>query len=175
MGAPGVGPVGPLFAGAVFVTAPGPEADTSGIAISGRVTNPGPAGYYGVYCQGAYNGYNATGTSWLSSLRKDSENRTNLAIVNTGELDASESIYRIETFDGATGAKAGDGTATLQPFEWVQINQVLNLFSPSVSIGYARVTRLTGQNPFISYAIVNDGANPGDRSGDGAFVSYEIP
>ena len=44
-----------------------------------------------------------------------------------------------------------------------------------MGIGYARVTRLTGQNPYISYAIVNDGANPGERSGDGAFVAYEIP
>lgn len=175
MGALGVGPVGPLFAGAVFVTVPGPQANTSGIAISGRVTNPGPVGSYGVYFQGAYNGTNATGSSWVSILRKDSENRANLAIVNTAEYDESESVYRIETFDAETGAKAGEGTATLKAREWGQIDQVLNLFSPSVRLGYARVTRLTGQNPFISYAVVNDGAKPGERSGDGAFVAYEIP
>lgn len=175
MKAPGVGPVGPVFQGAVFVLVPGPGLDTQGIAISGRVTNPGPVGYYGVFCQGAYNGYNATGSSWLSSLRKDSQNRANLAIVNTGELDSTQSDYLIETFDGITGAKSGQTTATLQPFEWMQINQVLDQISPSVSVGYARVTRMSGQNPFISYAVVNDGANPGDRSGDGAFVPYEIP
>ncbi len=175
MHAPGVGPVGPAFLGAVFVLVPGPGLDTQGIAISGRVTNPGPVGYYGVFCQGAYNGYNATGSAWLSILRKDSENRANLAIVNTGELDTSSSDYLIETFDGVTGAKAGQSTATLRPFEWMQFDQVLNQISPSVSLGYARVTRMTGQNPFISYAVVNDGANPGDRSGDGAFVPYVIP
>ena len=173
MGAVGVGPVGPAFQGAVFVT--NPAGNTSGLAISGRVTSPGPEGYYGVYFQGAYNGYNATGSSWLSALRKDTENRANLAIVNTAEADESECTYSIETFDGETGLKAGQSTATLKPREWMQINQVLNQISPSVKLGFSRVTRITGNNPFIAYVVVNDGANPGERSGDGAFVPYEIP
>jgi hypothetical protein len=33
------------------------------------------------------------------------------------------------------------------------------------------VTRTKGTNPFIAYAIVNDGSQPGERSGDGAYVS----
>ena len=35
---------------------------------------------------------------------------------------------------------------------------------------YARVTRTAGSNPFISYAVVTDGGQPGERSGDAAFV-----
>ncbi|HVN82896.1 MAG TPA: hypothetical protein VMW38_28190 [Terriglobia bacterium] len=37
--------------------------------------------------------------------------------------------------------------------------------------GYAHITRTAGKNPFIAYAVVNDGAQPGKRSGDGAFIS----
>ena len=173
MGAPGVGPIGPTFQGAVFVTTP--VGNTSGLAISGRVTNSGPVGFYGVFLQGSYNGTNATGYAWLSSLRKDTENRANLAIVNTAEYDENDCTYRIEVFDGETGLKAGETTAALKAREWMQINQVVNQIAPAVKIGYSRVSRLTGQNPFICYAVVNDGANPGDRSGDGAFVPYEIP
>ena len=37
--------------------------------------------------------------------------------------------------------------------------------------GYARVTRVAGSNPFIAYAVINDGGQPGERTGDGAFVA----
>ena len=36
--------------------------------------------------------------------------------------------------------------------------------------GYARVTRTAGVNPFLAYAVINDGGTPGERSGDGAFL-----
>jgi len=36
--------------------------------------------------------------------------------------------------------------------------------------GYARITRTAGTNPYLAYAVVNDGASPGQRSGDGAFL-----
>ena len=36
--------------------------------------------------------------------------------------------------------------------------------------GYARVTKVAGNNPFIAYAVLNDGGQPGERTGDGAFV-----
>jgi hypothetical protein len=33
------------------------------------------------------------------------------------------------------------------------------------------VTRIEGKNPFIAYAVLNDGGQPGERTGDGAFVA----
>jgi hypothetical protein len=42
---------------------------------------------------------------------------------------------------------------------------------PGVTQGYAKVTRTSGNNQFITYAVVNEGANPGDRSGDGALIA----
>ena len=48
-------------------------------------------------------------------------------------------------------------------------------FAPAgVTNGYFRVTRQTGNNPFIVYGVVNDGASPGQRSGDGAFVAMNV-
>ena len=37
--------------------------------------------------------------------------------------------------------------------------------------GYARVTKVFGSNRFVTYAVINDGATPGERTGDGAFIA----
>jgi hypothetical protein len=54
---------------------------------------------------------------------------------------------------------------------WGQIDAVLSRYAPGVSQGYARVRRTAGTNPFIAYAVINDGAEPRQRSDDGAYVS----
>lgn len=39
---------------------------------------------------------------------------------------------------------------------------------------YARVVLVSGTWPFLAYAVVNDGARPGERTGDGAFVEMAV-
>jgi hypothetical protein len=39
-----------------------------------------------------------------------------------------------------------------------------------VTEGYAHVVRTSGTSPFYVYGVLNDGAAPGQRTGDGAFV-----
>jgi hypothetical protein len=56
---------------------------------------------------------------------------------------------------------------------FVQIDSILQRYAPTVSSGYALVTKTAGNNPFITYAVINDGGQPGERSGDGAFVKAE--
>ena len=34
-----------------------------------------------------------------------------------------------------------------------------------VTQSYARVTRVAGPNPFIAYPVINDGGQPGERTG----------
>lgn len=75
--------------------------------------------------------------------------------MNTGEPDASTDTFRIEIFDGNTGA---EGSYRRQ-------------YAPDVTQGYARVTRIGGSNPFVSYAVINDGGQTGRRTGDGAFIA----
>jgi hypothetical protein len=52
---------------------------------------------------------------------------------------------------------------------WIQIGTILTNV-PGVQQGYAEVRRTAGNNPFITYAVVNDGSGPGLRTGDGAYI-----
>jgi len=92
--------------------------------------------------------------------------------VNTAETDDSTDTFRLEIYDGGSGAKAAtvDGIL-LGPRRWTQIGTILTQHAPSVSHGYARITRTGGNNPFIAYGVINDGGQPGERTGDGAFIS----
>ena len=94
--------------------------------------------------------------------------------MNTGELGSGTDVFRIEIFDGETGAlvRTIDGT-TVDAFGWTQIGMVLSTHAPGVSNAYARVSRLSVTNPFLAYFVVNDGGAPGQRTGDGAFVAAQ--
>jgi hypothetical protein len=63
------------------------------------------------------------------------------------------------------------GDIRLASRRWKQINMILAQYAPGVTQGYARITRIAGNNPFIAYAVTNDGGQPGERSGDGAFIA----
>ena len=117
----------------------------------------------------------ATTSAWVYGLQQNSETRTNLALVNAGLASGDSNTFRIELFNGPTGKKVNtiDGI-TVDSQGWIQIGSILDQFAPGTTNGYAHVTRITGKNPFIAYAIVNDGAQPGQRTGDGAFVSMQL-
>ena len=169
-GLEGVGPRGPSLVGPLFVRPA--SGDLSGIAVSARTSAPGDSGRFGLFYGSTPNGLAASGSAWVYGLVQDSENRSNLALVNTGETDNSTDHFRIELFDGSTGALV----ATIQDFTvesnaWKQIGSILAIHAPGTEQGYARITRFSGNNPFIAYAVVNDGAHPGERTGDGTFLS----
>jgi hypothetical protein len=114
--------------------------------------------------------------AWLYGLQQNAESRSNLALVNTldpnSDPETGKSTFSIEVFDGETGLKVQtlEGI-TLGPGRWTQTNSILAAFAPAIKQGYARVTRTTGSNPFVAYAVINDGGNPGERTGDGAFIA----
>jgi photosystem II stability/assembly factor-like uncharacterized protein len=165
-----IGPKGPTFAGALAVTGSG--GDLSGITMAARTSVPGGGGEYGVFYAAVPEGGSPIQEAWLYGLQQNAENRTNLALVNTGEVDNNPDTFTIDLFDGNTGQKVQtmDGII-LGANRWHQINSVLALYAPSTLQGYARITRTAGANPFIAYAVINDGSAPGQRSGDGAFIS----
>ena len=53
---------------------------------------------------------------------------------------------------------------------WIQINSILANRAPGITQGYVRIKQFIGNNPFLAYAVVNDGGAPGERSGDGAYL-----
>ena len=174
-GVPGVGAAGPTYTGSLFATVAG--GDVTGLFLGARTSNPGGGGRYGLFYAARPFGTAVTTEAWLYGLQQNAENRTNLALISTGEVDANPLTLRIEIFDGANGNKVatveGDPVTTLAPRGFKQIGTILSQYAPGISQAYARVTRTSGQNGFVVYAVVNDGGNPGERSGDGAFVALE--
>jgi len=165
---PGIGPRGLTYVGALFATVDG--GDAGGIFVGARTSTPGGGGAFGLFYSAVPNATTSTGSAWLFGLQQNAENRTNLALVNTGEEGNSPITLSIDLYDGNTGIKVTTLTETLNPRAWRQLGTVLNSAS-GVTQGYARVTRTSGSNPFIAYAVVNDGGQPNQRSGDGAFVA----
>jgi hypothetical protein len=167
------GAAGPTFAGALFAT--DASGDLRGISIGARTSSAGGGGRYGLFYSAVPAGSEAKTTAWLYGLQQNAENRTNLAIVNVGLVDASSDVFRIDLFDGATGQKAGSTEVTVPAKGFLQLNAILATYAPNVASGYALITRTSGNNPFVPYAVVNDGGQAGERSGDGAFVEMTLP
>lgn len=167
-------PPGATFSGPLFVT--DAKNDLRGVSVAARTSSPGGGGQYGVYYPAIPVGSEAKTTAWLYGLQQNAENRTNVALVNVGSVDASTDSFRIDLFDGVTGRKA----STIENVEvparaFLQVNSILARHAPGVTNGYVRVTRTAGHNPFITYAVINDGGQPGDRSGDGSYIAMTTP
>jgi hypothetical protein len=168
-----VPPKGPALVRPMIVTSE-TGAGLGGILVASRVRNPAPqGGTYGVFVPALGPDEMATTSAVLSDLRQDNSTRTNLAITNIGDpwLGDGEDTFRIEIFDGETGVRiaALEGIA-VQRKGWRQLNSILPAFAPGTEHGWARVTRTSGSGPFVAYAVLNDGARPGEGTGDGSFV-----
>ena len=109
--------------------------------------------------------------AWVEGLQQNEENRSNLALINTGEVDGSPSVFHLEIYDGETGLLAE--TVVTKPIPargWHQIDGILGSYAPETRQGYIRIEKVSGANPFLAYGVVNDGGAPGERSGDGAYL-----
>ncbi len=179
----GIPAKGARLTGAIFVGVV--DGTVSGISISARVLNQAPAsataaraestGSFGVHYPAITVPCLVNQAAWLGGLRQDEENRTNIAIINTGEVDGSSSTYLVEVFDGDLGTKAGETLVEQLPWErFKQVDRAIAQIAPGVRNAYARITVVSGPNPFITYAVVNDGREPGRRSGDGAYIPSVI-
>ena len=166
----GIGPAGRDSAGALFATVS--EGDMSGIVIGARTGSPdGSGGQYGVFYNAVPDGLASTGSVWIYGLQQNAANRSNLALVNTGEVDDGDSVFDLDIYDGETGEMVKTVTTGAIPAGgWHQINTILGNHAPGTTQAYVRVRKLSGNNPFLAYGVVNDGGAPGERSGDGAFV-----
>ena len=168
-GVAGLGSTRGFYAGPLFVVAEG--GDMSGIVIGARTGSQGGGGQYSVFYNAVPEGAAFTGEAWVDGLQQDEENRSNLALVNTGEVDGSASVFHLEIYDGETGLLAE--TVVTKPIpvrRWHQINGILDSYAPETRQGYIRIEKVSGENPFLAYGVVNDGGAPGERSGDGAYL-----
>ena len=165
----GLGSSRGFYAGPLFVVAE--EGDMSGIVIGARTGSPGGGGSYSVFYNAVPFGEAFSREAWVDGLQQNQENRSNLALVNTGEVDESPSVFHLEIYDGETGLLAE--TVVTKPIPargWHQINGILGSYAPETGQGYIRIEKVSGENPFLAYGVVNDGGAPGERSGDGAYL-----
>jgi len=157
------------YAGSIRISISGTTAEN--VYAGARTASPSPAGgQFGLFTPGMISGEEAATDGALYGLRADAENRTNVAVVNTGSDSAGPVVLRLQAHDGnAGGAPKGDPVeVTLSPGQWAQ---PANFFRNSgVANGWVTVTRLSGTAPWIAYAVVNDGGRAGERTGDGAYV-----
>ena len=164
----GIGPAGRAFAGALFSRVP--EGDMSGIVIGARTGSPGGGGQYGVFYNAVPDGSASTGSAWIYGLQQNATNRSNLALVNTGEVDDGDSLFSLDIYNGETGNLVRTISRTVPARGWHQINGILRTHARGTTQGYVQVRKLSGNNPFLAYGVINDGGAPGQRSGDGAFL-----
>ena len=164
-GVAGIGPAGRAFVGALFATPA--EGDMSGIVIGARTGSPDKrGGQYSLFYNGVPYSSASIESAWIYGLQQNEENRSNLALVNTGEIDDSSSTFEITIYDGSGESQPRTKSVTLGPRRWTQENGILGKFSQ----GYVQVRKTSGNNPFVTYGVINDGGRPGERSGDGAFL-----
>jgi hypothetical protein len=162
---------GPVFAGPLVAV--DTTGDLRGVAMGARTSIAGGGGRFGLFSEGVPSDSRATERAWVYGLQQNPDNRTNLAVVNTG-FGGGTDTFRIDFFDGTTGlAIAPPNTLTLPPGGFVQLNAVLTGYA--LQNAYALVTRTSGSSPFLCYAVVNDGGTPGQRTGDGAFLQADVP
>ena len=168
-GMAGLGERRGFYLGALFVTAE--EGDLSGVVIGARTSSQGGGGQYGVFYNAVPEGEGFDQEAWVEGLQQNAENRSNLALVNTGEVDGSPSVFHLEIYNGETGVL--EETVVTRPIPargWHQIDRILLRANPETRQGYIRIEKVSGQNPFLAYGVINDGGAPGQRSGDGAYL-----
>lgn len=164
-----VGPAGAAsYAGRLRVSG---GSGASGVHASARVSSPSPGGgAYGVFLPGVP-AESGTGVERvLVGLRSDEGLRSNVAFVHAGAPGSGPVTLELQLFDGeAGGAPAGPATTVrLEEASWVQLPDPLR--ARGARSGWARVARTSGTAPWIAYGVLNDGASPGQRTGDGAYV-----
>ena len=168
-GVAGLGSTRGFYAGPLFVEAE--DGDMSGIVIGARTGSQGGGGQYSVFYNAVPEGEAFTDEAWVHGLQQNEENRSNLALVNTGEVDGSESVFHLEIYDGETGMLVETVVTKAVPARsWHQINGILLRAGPETRQGYIRIEKVSGENPFQAYGVVNDGGAPGERSSDGAYL-----
>ncbi len=168
-GMAGLGTSRGFYLGPLFVTAG--EGDLSGIVIGARTGSKGGGGQYSVFYDAVPFGEAFSREAWVNGLQQNEENRSNLALVNTGEVDDSESVFHLEIYNGETGLLEETVVTKAIPARgWHQIDGILLRANPETRQGYIRIEKVSGENPFLAYGVVNDGGAPGERSGDGAYL-----
>lgn len=105
--------------------------------------------------------------AFVDGLQQTATTRSNLALWNPSSENPV--TVRYEVVDGATGTTAlTSAPVILPPLGWAQVDKVL--LGAGVTEGFVRIRRDSPGGIFSAYGVLNDGASPGARTGDGSYV-----
>ena len=170
-------PVGPRgaasYAGTLSVSfraaggsaVPGLAGAKTAASATGACTGKGS---YGLFYVGLPPSSAAVAEAFVDGLQQTATTRSNLALWNpSGKEPVS---VRYEVVDGATGAAVFTSEPiSLPPLGWAQVDRVLA--GAAITEGWVRVRRASTGGSFLAYGVLNDGASPGERTGDGSYVA----
>jgi len=153
----------------------GGTLQVTGAVAQVRTSNPNPdgavGGAFGLAYPAVPSAARAKSEAWVYGLLQNADTRSNLAIADARVGDAASVTYVVEVYDSLSGdgtAPKATQTVTLTGGQWYQVSRVLD--AAGVSNGYVRVRPQSGTSDFVAYGILNDGANPGDRTSDGSYI-----
>ncbi len=134
-------------------------ASTAGLFLGARTFTADPHGGPGTFGLFTLAAPVAADTITVFGLQQNAAQRSNLALVNTGEGP----ITLHAVFLGPTGQTLNTVDAGLGPYGWTQLNTPL-AGTPAAS-GVAIVTRTSGTSTFSAYGVLNDAV-----TSDGSFI-----
>jgi hypothetical protein len=119
----------------------------------------------------------ALSETWVYGLKQDGLNRSNLAFGNVAAPGAFPGTppnltLSVDFFDADTGILRGSRSVSFvaASLDFLQLNAPLSSFG--IRNGYVRVRAPAGNPwPFFVYGVVNDGAAPGQGTGDGSYLA----
>jgi photosystem II stability/assembly factor-like uncharacterized protein len=173
-----VGPPGPTYAFALafwtrFDSDPyGTPAVHMGVRTAAPATTAG--GSFGLCMPGMELIRSATDRAYVYGLVADEANRSNVAVVFAWQTAAQSVTLRLQVHDGDAGGAAKGELLTVEFTDtgWKQFDGILK--SAGVRNGWVEITHVSGDGWWGAYGVINDGGNPGERTGDGAYVPMVV-
>ncbi len=134
-------------------TTPNPNVETGGRFGTAYAAVPWAAG--------------ALQSALVPALSQDEQSRSNVAVVNVGGGGSSAPlVLSVQLRDAANGQNTGQPLqVTLAPGEWHQWSRIAQLAGTASTQFTAVVTRVSGDDTFYAYGVVNDA-----KTSDGSFT-----
>jgi hypothetical protein len=158
-------------AGTLEVAFQGLDGDDAARTVAlARTTTPNPnrntGGRFGVSYSAIAWGGGARQTALVPALSQDAASRSNLAVLNAGGGSEGTITLSVQLRDADTGVDVGSPlVVSLNPGEWFQWNRVIESAGAATSKAIATVTRISGDDTFLAYGVVNDA-----KTSDGSFI-----
>jgi len=146
------------------------------IFAGARTSSLSPAGgEFGVFYPAIGSSQEFSDLAFVLGLKADVNNRSNVATIHTGAEGSGPITLEFQVLDGSEGGMAVGSplSVTLNPGDWVQPSRFFA--SGNVPNGYVRIRRTAGTAPWYAYGVINDGGQPGQRTGDGSYVPGVLP